>query len=114
MAWSGYARWLRRDGEHRIWVRRGRCRACRHTHALLPDFVHARRLDAVEVIGAALECGIDGTGMRAVALRLGLVREGAGEDIGQGFGNPQRSRDPTGKPGVRSPVRPGGHAWGGP
>ena len=77
MAWSGYVRWLRRDGEHRIWVRRGRCRACRHTHALLPDFVHARRLDAVEVIGAALELGIDGTGMRTVALRLGLAHSTA-------------------------------------
>jgi len=77
MAWSGYARWLRRDGEHRIWARRGRCRACRHAHALLPDFVHARRLDAVEVIGAALELGIDATGMRAVALRLGLAHSTA-------------------------------------
>ena len=76
-AWSGYARWLRDDGEYRIWVRRGRCPACRLTHALLPDFVHARRLDAVEVIGAALELGIAGLGMRAVAIRLGLAHSTA-------------------------------------
>ena len=53
MAWSGYRRWLRDDGENQIWVRRGRCPTCRVAHALLPDFVCARRLDAVEVIGAA-------------------------------------------------------------
>jgi hypothetical protein len=34
--------------------------------------------------------------------------------MGQGFGNPQRGRDPSGKPGVRSPVRPGGHVRGDP
>ena len=58
-------------------MRRGRCPACRRTHALLPDFVHARRLDAVEVIGAALELGIAGLGMRAVAIRLGLAHSTA-------------------------------------
>ena len=49
-----------------------------------------------------------------MTLRLGLVREGTGEDGGQGFANPQRSRDATGKPGVRGPVRPGGHRSGAP
>jgi hypothetical protein len=44
-----------------------------------------------------------------MTLRLGLVREGTGEDGGQGFANPQRSSDPSGKPDVRCPVRPGGH-----
>lgn len=77
MAWSGYRRWLRDDGEYQIWVRRGRCPTCRVTHALLPDFVHARRLDTVEVIGAALELGIAGTGMRTVAARLGLAHSTA-------------------------------------
>jgi len=70
--WSGYLRWLRHDGEHRIFVRRGRCARCRATHTLLPDFVHARRLDAVEVIGTALEAMHAGEGMRRVAGRLGL------------------------------------------
>jgi len=76
-AWSGYRRWLRDDGEHRIWVRRARCPTCRVTHALLPDFVCARRLDTVEVIGAALELGIAGAGMRTVAERLGLAHSTA-------------------------------------
>lgn len=75
--WSGYARWLRHDGEHRIWVRRGRCPACRRTHAFLPDFVYARRLDAVEVIGGVLELGIAGAGMRSVATRFGLAHSTA-------------------------------------
>ena len=49
-----------------------------------------------------------------MTLRLGLVREGTGEDGGQGFANPQRSSDPSGKPDVRCPVRPGGHRMGTP
>lgn len=28
-----------------IWIRRGRCRVCRRTHALLPDLMLTRRLD---------------------------------------------------------------------
>lgn len=75
--WSGYRRWLRAEGEQRIWIRRGRCRSCRRTHALLPDFVHARRLDVVDVIGAALELAIAGAGMRTVAARLGLAHSTA-------------------------------------
>lgn len=65
--WSGYWRWLRDRTVHRVWVRRGRCCACRRTHALLPDFVHERRLDAVDVIGEALERAIGGHGMRRLA-----------------------------------------------
>ena len=54
--WSWYRRGIREGAiEERIWIRRGRCRECGITHALLPDFVHARRLYAVEVIGAAIE-----------------------------------------------------------
>ena len=70
--WSGYWRWLRDRMVHRIWVRRGRCRPCRRTHALLPDLVHERRLDTVEVIGEALEHSIGGRGMRKVAARIGV------------------------------------------
>jgi transposase-like protein len=75
--WSGYWRWLRDGIERHIWIARGRCARCRRTHALLPDFVHARRLDAVDVIGAALESGIGGAGMRGVADRLGLAHSTA-------------------------------------
>jgi len=71
-AWSGYWRWLRAEREYRIWIARGRCPRCRTTHALLPDFVCARRLDAVEVIGAAIEAGVAGMGMRPVAESLAV------------------------------------------
>jgi hypothetical protein len=66
--WGWYRRWLRRAGEEfRLWVRRGICRTCKRTHGLLPEFVHIRRLDAVDVIGPALETNIAGTGMAKVA-----------------------------------------------
>jgi hypothetical protein len=52
--WGRYERTLR-GYEGAIWIRRGRCPECGRTHALLPDFVHARRLYEVEVIGAAIE-----------------------------------------------------------
>jgi len=68
--WSGYWRWLRDGGLHRVWVRRGRCAACRSTHALLPDLVHERRLDSVDVIGGALARAVDGTGMRRLAAAM--------------------------------------------
>lgn len=61
--WSWYERWVREGGRKGpIWIRRGRCPPCAVTHALLPDFVHQRRLDAVEVIGRALEMGAQGMG----------------------------------------------------
>ena len=56
--WSGYRRPVRAGRDYRIWIRRGRCKPCDRTHALLPDFVHERRYDVVEVIGAGLELGI--------------------------------------------------------
>ncbi|MDA1196168.1 MAG: DUF6431 domain-containing protein [Planctomycetota bacterium] len=68
--WSGYWRWLRDRVAVRVWVRRGRCRTCRRTHVLLPDLVHERRLDSVEVIGEALERSIGGRGMRKVAAAI--------------------------------------------
>ncbi len=70
--WSGYWRWLRAEGERLIWIRRGRCSACRRTHALLPDFVHERRLDVIHLIGSALERGVLGLGMAKVAENLGV------------------------------------------
>jgi hypothetical protein len=38
----------------RIWIRRSRRSVCRRSHALLPDPVLVRRLDAIEVIGRGL------------------------------------------------------------
>jgi len=68
--WSGYWRWLRDRVAHHVWVRRGRCPACRSTHALLPDLIHERRLDTVDVIGAALARSIGGQGMRRLAVAM--------------------------------------------
>ena len=71
--WGWYERDVRVSAEviHRLSVRRARC--CERTHALLPGFVTWGRLDAVEVIGSALETMCGGVGMRRVAERLGLA-----------------------------------------
>lgn len=71
--WSWYERRVRESGEKgQIWVRRGRCPPCAVTHALLPDFVHERRLDAVEVIGRALEMAAQRVGAWRSSELLGL------------------------------------------
>ena len=70
--WSGYKRPVRAGRDYRVWIRRGRCKPCNRTHALLPDFVHERRYDAVEVIGGALEMSIEGRGMKKVAEDFGV------------------------------------------
>lgn len=71
--WGGYWRWLRwRGGEQRLWVRRGRCPACRRSHALVPDFVLGRRLDRVEAIGRGLVLAANGVGVRRVATQIGV------------------------------------------
>jgi len=51
--------------------RRARCRQCRATHVLLPAWCLARRADAGEVIGLALEAKAAGSGHRVIAERLG-------------------------------------------
>ena len=51
--------------------RRSRCRGCGGTHVLLPAWCLARRADAGEVIGFALEAKAAGAGHRLVAARLG-------------------------------------------
>ncbi len=70
--WAGYWRFVREAGRcHHVFVARGRCRACRCTHALLPAFLVLNRLDAVETIGAVVEAvGSGQTGVRPAA---GLV-----------------------------------------
>src|SRR6201984_3019339 len=53
--WSGYWRHVRcRERERKIFIPRVRCRACGVSHALLPAFVLARRLDAAEPVGAVV------------------------------------------------------------
>ena len=70
---NGAARRVRLlDGpEVELVPRRSRCRGCRATHVLLPAWCLARRADAGEVIGLALEVKAAGEGHRAIAGRLG-------------------------------------------
>ncbi|HZZ48843.1 MAG TPA: DUF6431 domain-containing protein [Pseudonocardia sp.] len=70
--WGWYERDVRVSAEviHRLSVRRARC--CERTHALLPGFLTWGRLDAVEVIGPAVEAMCGGAGARRVADGLGL------------------------------------------
>ena len=51
--------------------RRSRCGGCGRTHVLLPAWCLARRADAGEVIGWALEVKAAGAGHRVIAGRLG-------------------------------------------
>jgi predicted Fe-S protein YdhL (DUF1289 family) len=76
---NGVARRVRLPGEpdgeqdrHVALVpRRTRCRGCGRTHVLLPAWCLARRADAGEVIGLALEAKAAGAGHRVIAGRLG-------------------------------------------
>jgi transposase-like protein len=72
--WSGYKRAVRGDGLARtLWVRRARCRGCGASHALVPSFCLLGRLDAVEVIGAAIAAVVfRGRGVRPVAAEAGV------------------------------------------
>lgn len=72
--WGGYWRWMRaeRVTEQRIWIRRGWCKHCRRTHALLPSFLLVCRLDVAQVIGIALDQAAAGAGARTIAMHLGV------------------------------------------
>jgi Domain of unknown function (DUF6431)/Homeodomain-like domain len=71
--WGWVPRRLReRAADRRVWWRRSRCRACGVTHVLLPVVALARRLDLVEVIGAALAAKAAGVGHRRLAEELGV------------------------------------------
>ena len=53
--WGSYRRWARRREEtRRLRIARAICRACGRTHALLPSFLYARRIDLAELILGAL------------------------------------------------------------
>ncbi len=69
--WSGYWRHVRQlERERKIFVPRVRCRGCGVTHALLPAFVLARRLDAAETAGRVIgqvACGTCGVRLAAAA-----------------------------------------------
>jgi hypothetical protein len=72
--WGWSERDLRAVKSHRLAVRRQWCRPCGTSHAELPSFITHGRLDAIGVIGAALEAmvGPPGRGARTVAPRAGL------------------------------------------
>ena len=68
---SGY--WRKADRDRLvIFVRRGQCRPCGRSHALLPAFCLAGRLDGVELIGAVLARVASGRGVRPVAAEAGV------------------------------------------
>jgi len=70
--WGCYVRRVRVGrARFRMRVRRARCPVCERTHALLPGFLLARRLDAVDAIGCALEMAVEGRGYRPIAAALG-------------------------------------------
>ena len=72
--WSGYWRHVRRqERERKIFIPRVRCRACGVSHALLPAFVLARRLDAAEPVGAVIgQVAAGVSGVRPAAARIGV------------------------------------------
>ena len=62
--WGWYERDLRAGKSQTLLVRRQRCKPCATSHAVLPSFMAQGRLDAIGVIGAALEAMVaqPGTG----------------------------------------------------
>ncbi len=75
MFWSGYRRYVRDAGGCRkIFVPRLRCGRCGVTHALLPAFVLAWRVDAADVIGTVIAEVAGGvSGVRPSAQRAGVA-----------------------------------------
>jgi len=72
--WSGYRRWVRAAGWcRRIFVPRVRCARCQVSHALLPAFVLAGRLDVADSVGQVIEAVSSGAcGVRPAAARVGV------------------------------------------
>jgi hypothetical protein len=72
--WSGYWRHVRAAGRCRkMFVPRLRCGTCRVSHALLPAFVLAWRLDVAEAVGVVLGQVVGGgCGVRPAAARAGV------------------------------------------
>jgi Domain of unknown function (DUF6431) len=72
--WSGYRRHVRAAGGCRkIFVPRLRCGRCRVTHALLPAFVLAWRLDVAETVGEVIGQVTGGVcGVRPAAAQAGV------------------------------------------
>jgi transposase-like protein len=73
--WGWYTRDLRVGEPAKLLVRRERCRPCDVTEAVLPSFAAYGRLDAVGVVGAALEAmGTKGATTAGTARALDVPR----------------------------------------
>jgi hypothetical protein len=71
--WSGYRRHVRAAGRCvRVFIPRLRCGPCAVSHALLPSFVLAWRLDTAGTVGAVLAEVCGGRGVRPAAARAGV------------------------------------------
>jgi len=72
--WSGYRRHVRAAGRCRkVFVPRLRCGRCRVSHALLPAFALAWRLDAAETVGSVIgQVAAGACGVRPAAERAGV------------------------------------------
>jgi hypothetical protein len=85
--WSGYWRYVRAGGRcQRIFVPRERCGCCRVTHALLPAFALAWRLDAAETIGSVIARVVGGAGGVRPAARDAGVPHTTARDWVRRFG----------------------------
>jgi Domain of unknown function (DUF6431) len=74
MFWSGYRRYVRAASLClRVFIPRLRCGSCKVTHALLPAFTLAGRLDTAETVGAVIAAVAGGRcGVRPAAGRAGV------------------------------------------
>jgi transposase-like protein len=72
--WGWYDRYLRvATWCKRVWIRRQRCKACRRSHVVLPQFVTHGRLDELSIIAEGIEAMVmTGRGARRVGEDLGL------------------------------------------
>ena len=71
--WGSYPRLVRWGARVMVFgVRRCRCRPCGVSHALLPAFLVAGRMDLASAIGTALGMGASGRGHRPIAVLLGV------------------------------------------
>jgi Domain of unknown function (DUF6431) len=114
--WSGYRRHVRAAGRCRkVFVPRLRCGSCRVSHALLPAFVLAWRLDVAETVGTVIaevaggRCGVRPAAERAgvpYTTARGWVRRFAARapQIGAGFA---ALAVELGGPALSPPERPG-------
>ena len=105
--WSGYWRHVRAPSTGRcpkIFVPRVRCGPCRVSHALLPAFVLAWRLDLAEAVGAVIGQVAGG----ACGVRPAAARAGRAAYHGAGLGAPVRGT----RRGTRGRVRGAGRGSG--